>query len=134
MWKKYLLSLAISSSYLSAVADRFGLWGVAGADGVVWGNYEQFLAYTKYLNGWAPEALIPFLGGSATFLEIILPLMFIFKFKVRYAAIISTALLSTFALAMIFSGGLKGPLDYSVFTAIFASLILVEDKKAKGQE
>lgn len=133
MWKKYLLSLAISASYLSAVADRFGLWGAAGSEGVVWGNYEQFLIYTKYLNAWAPEAMIPFLGGSATFLEIVIPIMFICRIKTNIAALMSTGLLGLFALAMTFTGGLKGPLDYSVFTALFASLLLAEVAKKKNE-
>lgn len=133
MWKKYLLSLAISASYLSAVADRFGLWGVAGSEGVVWGNYEQFLIYTKYLNAWAPEAMIPFLGGSATFLEIVISIMFICRIKTNIAALMSTGLLGLFALAMTFTGGLKGPLDYSVFTALFASLLLAEVASKKNE-
>jgi hypothetical protein len=34
-----LLRVALAFSFLSAVADRFGLWGQFGVDGVSWGDF-----------------------------------------------------------------------------------------------
>jgi hypothetical protein len=35
------LRLALAGSFLSAVADRFGLWGVYGSPNVAWGSYPD---------------------------------------------------------------------------------------------
>ena len=44
------LRLALGVSFLSVVADRFGLWGVYGQPNVSWGNYARFVDYTAKLN------------------------------------------------------------------------------------
>lgn len=121
---EYFLRYSLAASYLSAVADRFGVWGQAGDSGVVWGNFNSFLEYTQYLNPWAPVALANVLGYIATILEIILPLLLIIGFKVRYASFASFLLLMLFALSMTLFSGIKGALDYSVFTAAAASFLL----------
>jgi len=36
--------LALGFSFLSAVADRFGLWGAYGAPHVAWGDFGRFIA------------------------------------------------------------------------------------------
>ena len=118
------LRLALAASFLSAVADRFGLWGPPGFSGVAWGDFANFLEYTAILNPWAPKVGVTALGWSATSLEVILGLFLIAGFQVRYTALASAALLLTFASAMAVFGGLKGPLDYSVFTASAAALLL----------
>jgi hypothetical protein len=40
------LRLALAGSFLSAVADRFGLWGGYGSPNVAWGSYPPFVACT----------------------------------------------------------------------------------------
>lgn len=40
------LRLALAAGFLSAVADRLGLWGPPGTPGVAWGGFGPFLAYT----------------------------------------------------------------------------------------
>src|SRR6188472_3835126 len=37
---------ALGASFLSAVADRFGLWGPYGAKNVSWGGFAHFVEYT----------------------------------------------------------------------------------------
>lgn len=118
------LRFALAGSYLSAVADRFGLWGKAGDAGVVWGNFKVFLDYTQFLNPWAPTPLSHFLGYTATALEVILAILFILGQKIRMASLMSFALLMMFALSMVFTSGIKGVFDYSVFTAAGASILL----------
>ncbi len=40
MW---FLRIALAISFLSAVADRFGLWGSPGAANVAWGDWPTFV-------------------------------------------------------------------------------------------
>ncbi len=119
-----LLRLATAANFLSPVADRFGLWGPPGASNVVWGNWENFLAYTAQVNAFAPAAVVPALAVAATLLEIGLPIMLILGFKTRLAALGSALLTLIFALAMAISFGIKAPLDYAVFVDCTSALLL----------
>ncbi len=127
MYRERALSYALALSFLSAVADRFGLWGATGSPGIAWGNYTSFLAYTKHLNSWAPDFLISTLGGVATFLEVSLALCLLIGFKRKYAAFASGVLLSIFAISMILTDGPKGPFDYGVFSAAAGAFFLSGD-------
>ena len=40
------MRMALAAGFLSAVADRFGLWGPIGTPGVSWGGFAKFLDYT----------------------------------------------------------------------------------------
>ena len=53
---QWFLRVSIAVGFLSAVADRFGLWGPPGTPGVSWGAWEPFLTYVAKLN-WFPPAL-----------------------------------------------------------------------------
>jgi len=57
-----LLRIAIALAFLSAVADRFGLWGRPGKQGVSWGDLAHFNAYVTKLNWFLPAAVIPAVG------------------------------------------------------------------------
>lgn len=46
---KIFLRLALSAGFLSAVADRFGIWSKEVS---VWGNWDSFLNYTQVINPW----------------------------------------------------------------------------------
>ena len=70
-----VLRLGLGLGFLSAVADRFGLWGPFGERNVEWGNYSRFLDYTQTLNGFWPASLIPTLGAVATGAEILFGLL-----------------------------------------------------------
>ncbi|MAZ27666.1 MAG: DoxX family protein [Cytophagaceae bacterium] len=111
---KLFLRLAISIGFLSAVADRFGLWN---KDVSVWGNLDNFLNYTQQINPWIPDSLISTIGIIATAAEIIFAFFLIIGFKTELFAKWSGFLLLLFALSMTFSTGIKGALDFSVFTA-----------------
>lgn len=111
---KLFLRLAISLGFISAVADRFGWWNEKVS---VWGDWNSFLAYTQLINPWAPDSLIPTIGILATTAEIIFAIFLIIGFKTELFAKLSGFLLLLFALAMTFSIGIKGALDYSVFSA-----------------
>ena len=118
---KLFLRLSISIGFLSAVADRFGMWNKEVA---VWGNWENFLDYTKIINPVIPENLIEPVGIIATVVEIILPVFLLIRYKTETFAKISGFLLLIFALSMTFSTGIKATFDFSVFTASAAAFAL----------
>ena len=121
---KWLLRLALAVAFLSAVADRFGIWGEPGAAGVAWGDWNTFLAYVAILNQFLPESLIPVLGWVATMAEVVLALGLIIGWQLKWFALASGLLLTTFALAMTIALGVKVPIDYSVFTASAGAFLL----------
>src|ERR1700754_4455394 len=61
-----VLRYGLGLGFLSAVADRFGLWGAFGQPNVEWGNFARFLEYTHTLNWYVPAGMIPLLGITAT--------------------------------------------------------------------
>ncbi len=101
---KLFLRIAISAGFLSAVADRFGLWSKEDS---VWGNWDSFLDYTHLINPWFPSSLIPAIGIIATTAEIIFSICLIVGFKTKLFANLSGFLLFIFALSMTFSIGIK---------------------------
>ncbi len=118
---KLFLRFALSFSFLSAVVDRFGIW----SDQIsVWGNWNNFLAYTQLINPWFPEFLHAPIGILATAAEIIFAIGLILGFKTEIFAKLSGFLLLIFALSMTFSTGIKGAFDYSVFSASAAAFAL----------
>jgi uncharacterized membrane protein YphA (DoxX/SURF4 family) len=118
------LRLALGISFLSAVADRFGLWGVYGQPNVAWGNYARFVAYTAKLNWFLPTATIPALAIISTAAETLFGLLLVLGWKTRITALLSGVLLSIFALTMTMASGVKAPLDFSVFSAAGGALLL----------
>jgi len=118
------LRIALGSTFLAAVADRFGLWGGPGENLVAWGNFQDFLDYTALLNPYLPTLMVPVIGWIVTIAEIVLGAALIIGFRIRETALISGTLLLFFAIAMAVSIGIKSPLDYSVFTASAAALLL----------
>ena len=118
------LRWALGLAFLSAVADRLGFWGHAGAEGVSWGNFTAFLEYTALLNPFVPETLIFPLGLFVTITEVVLAAALILGLWTRQAALASGVLIILFAAGMLIGLGIKPPLDYSVFTAAGAALLL----------
>lgn len=121
MLTKLFLRLSIGIGFLSAVADRFGLWPDAVS---VWGNFENFLEYTSVLSPWAPDGLVYLLGIGATVAEIIFGVCLIIGFKTEFMAKLSGGLLLVFAISMTLTGSVKAPLDYGVFGLAAASFAL----------
>jgi uncharacterized membrane protein YphA (DoxX/SURF4 family) len=111
---KLFLRFAIGTAFLSAVADRLGWWNEKVS---TWGNWSNFLEYTHLINPWFPDSFIQILAIIATVAEIIFGVFLIIGFKTELIAKLSGCLLLLFALSMTFSTGVKGAMDYSVFTA-----------------
>lgn len=122
--------IAIGLSFLSAVADRIGLWTlILGSENVVWGNMENFIVYTGVLVPWIPNQILPLLAWSVTLVEIVFGVLLIIGFRQRIVALFSGILLLTFAFSMLFFTSFKAPLDYSVFTAAACSFLLYKNSK-----
>jgi uncharacterized membrane protein YphA (DoxX/SURF4 family) len=118
------LRYALGLGFLSAVADRFGLWGPIGQPNVSWGNFSQFLEYTATLNPYAPAAMIPALGVIATGAEILFGLLLLVGWHTRATALLSGLLLLLFGVSMALVLGVKAPLNYAVFAAAGRSFLL----------
>jgi putative oxidoreductase len=119
-----ILRLALGLTLLSAVADRFGIWGPPGAGTVSWGDWTYFVAYTAKVNSFLPSSLAPALAVIATAAEGLLGIALILGIFRRPVAIASAVLFALFAGAMTLSFGVKAPLDYSVFVDFAAAFIL----------
>ena len=118
------LRLALGTAFLSAVADRFGLWGAYGQPNVAWGDYARFVAYTAKLNWFLPAAVIRVVALISTVAETIFGLLLILGWKTRITALLSGVLLILFALAMTMALGVKAPLNLSVFSAAAGAVLL----------
>ena len=127
--------LALGIGFLSAVADRFGLWGPSGTRNVAWGDFQHFVQYTARLNPELPARVIRPLGVFVTVCEIAFGVALIAGVGVRIIGLLSGALLLAFAVGMSVGTGAKTALDASVFAASAASFLLasqVQHRKPNG--
>ncbi len=118
------LRWALGVTLLSAVADRFGGWGLPGSANASWGDWTHFVAYTAKVNGFLPATLAPALAVVATAAEIVLGVALLLGVYRRAVAWAAAGLFITFAAAMSLSFGVKAPLNYSVFADAAAALLL----------
>ncbi len=123
-WASVAVRVALAAAFLSAVADRFGLWGGPGSQGVAWGSIENYESYVGQLAWFAPAALVPVLGWIATIAEISIAAGLLIGWQLRWFALAASLLLLAFAVAMGGALGPKPPLDYSVLSAAAAALLL----------
>lgn len=119
-WAVRYTRIALGAAFLSGIASRFGLWG----EGVGYGSFANFVRYTGEVNSFMPASTIPTLAWAATVAELALGVALILGVGLRWAALGSALLLFLFGTAMAISFGLKEPLDYSVFSASAAALLL----------
>lgn len=120
MW---LLRAALAVAFLSAVADRFGLWGEFGS-GAAWGDFERFTEYTAQLLWFLPPSLVSPAAVLATVAETVVAGGLLVGWRLHWWAFAAAALLLSFALAMTGALGVKAPTDYSVWTAAAAAFLL----------
>lgn len=113
--------VSLGAAFLSGIASRFGLYG----RNVGYGTFTNFIHYTAQVNSFMPAVTIPFLAWSATVAELLLGVLLIAGLWPRWTAAASSILLFLFGAAMTASAGIKSPLDYSVFSASAAALLLV---------
>lgn len=118
------LRYALAAAFLSAVADRLGLWGPPGTPNVDWGTPVNFKLAVAQLNPWLPTAIAPSFAWFITAIEVGLAVLLIVGRAQRATALGSGILLTLFAIAMAIVLGVKSPLNYSVFTAAAAAFLL----------
>ena len=112
--------LGILYARIALGASRFGLYG----ENVGYGNFSNFVKYTGEVNSFMPAFTIPFLAWSATAAELVLGFALILGVRPRWVALGSAVLLALFGVTMAISFGIKSPLDYSVFSASAAAVLL----------
>lgn len=112
--------LALGAAFLSAVSSRFGLWDMR----VDLKHFANFVQYTAEVNSFLPRSVIPFLAWAATVAETSCGILLMVGWRLRWVAIASAILLAMFGTAMAISLGLKSPMDYSVFSASGAAVLL----------
>jgi uncharacterized membrane protein YphA (DoxX/SURF4 family) len=118
------LRCALGLGFLSAVADRLGLWGGFGQPNVEWGTFSRFLEYTHTLNWYLPAGVIPLVGIIATGAETLFGLLLIVGWYTRATAFLTGLLLLVFGLSMTLALGIKAPLNFAVFTGVGAAWLL----------
>jgi uncharacterized membrane protein YphA (DoxX/SURF4 family) len=82
------------------------------------------MQYTAKVNSFMPPAAIPFLAWAATVGELFCGIALILGIWPRWVALGSALLLALFGIAMAISFGIKSPMDYSVFSASGAAILL----------
>ena len=112
--------VALGAAFLSAVASRFGLWNKA----LDLRHFANFIEYTAEVNSFLPRAVIPYVAVVATLCETTLGILLILGLWPRWVSLASATLLAMFGTAMAISFGLKSPMDYSVFSASGAAVLL----------
>jgi putative oxidoreductase len=119
-----LLRGALGLTFLTPVFDRLGILGPMGTGNIEWGNWENFIDYTAMLMPYLSRPITNVMGGIATASEFTIAVLLIIGFKTKYAAIGSALLTLTFILFMTTSVGIQKPINFGVFTASAASLLL----------
>lgn len=112
--------LALGTAFLSAVSGRFGLWD--GSFDLK--HFAGFLDYAGEVLSFMPKVTVPYLAGAATFCETALGILLLIGLWPCWVSLASAVLLATFGTSMAISLGLKSPMDYSVYSASSAALLL----------
>ena len=122
VWLLYA-RFALGAAFLSAVASRFGLWDRT----LDLKHFANFIQYAAEVNSFLPRAVIPYIAVAATVAETSLGILLILGLWLRWVSLASAGLLAIFGMAMAISFGLKSPMDYSVFSASGAAVLLAHD-------
>ncbi|ORW95287.1 hypothetical protein [Mycolicibacter terrae] len=113
------LRVSLAAAFLSAVADRFGLWELFGQGN--WGSMGPFTDYTHELVPFASGSLLTVIAWAATFTEAILGLLLLAGAWPQLVGGATCLVLTIFGTAMALSAGFEAPLSYSVFSAASAA-------------
>lgn len=82
---------------LGAVADRFGILGAPGSDGVSWGSFPAFVDYTRTLLPGPLRDFATVAGIAATVLEVALGIGLVCGVSARVTELGAAGLLAIFA-------------------------------------
>ncbi len=111
---------ALGVAFLSAVAGRFGLWDRTFDPK----HFTNFLEYAGEVLSFMPKAAVPYLAWAATVCETSFGILLILGLWPRLISLGSAILLALFGTAMAISFGPKSPMDYSVYSASGAAVLL----------
>lgn len=123
-WMAVLVRVVVAAQLLNAVADRFGLWGLPGADGVAWGSYDNFIGFTRQLSSFLPAETAPVLAHLATVGELVLGIGLLVGIGLRWVAGGAAVLLVSFGVAMTITVPLEQQFSYSVFLLAAGMFVL----------
>jgi uncharacterized membrane protein YphA (DoxX/SURF4 family) len=116
--------LAVATAFLSAVADRTGLWGAPDSKYASWGNRETFKVYSNQLIFLAPDLLKEPLAFPATILEVVFAVLLLIGYITKTTAQLSGLLPVLFAVTMTMAFGIKSTFTYSVWIGAGACFLL----------
>ena len=119
-WGVRYARVVLGTAFLSAVASRFGLWDKT----VDMKHFANFLQYAAQVLSFVPTAFVPLLAWTATAFETTLGTLLILGLWPRWVSLASAVLLAMFGTAMAISFGVQSPMDYSVFSASSAAVLL----------
>lgn len=120
----WMVRIALLVAFLSAVADRLGIWGPPRASGVSWGNIPNYEEYVAQLNWYLPTGLVPAAGLVATTCGVIFAIGLLIGWRLRWVAVGTGLLLTIFAVTMAAALGPKSTLGYSVSSAAAVAFLL----------
>jgi len=118
--RSFYARFALGAAFLSAVAGRFGLWERT----CDLRHFASFLEYAGEVLSFLPKAAIPYFAWAATACETSFGILLILGLWPRWVSLGSAILLAMFGTAMAISLGLKSPMDYSVYSASGAAVLL----------
>jgi putative oxidoreductase len=116
--------LWIAVDFAYSIADRFGLLGPYGSLGVSWGNWQNFVTYTRFLNGSLPVAAAPFLAVAATLYETALTVTLALGIYSRFSLMATSVLTAIYVVTMSVAGGFQSQFDFAVLLICTGSLFL----------
>lgn len=119
-----VLRFALGIGFLLPVMDRLGILGKPGTNGVAWGDWSHFTAYTQTLIPFLTHRLINLAAFMATLAEIIFGIALISGFKIRMAGLGAAILTLIFGVSMAITQGIGAPFAYPVFVFTGAALLL----------
>ena len=121
---RIFVRFALGGAFLSAIADRFGVYGPPGSKFVGFGDWLHFIKFVAVLTWFLPKGLIPTVAVLETVIELALGVALLLGIYQRQVALSSAALLMSFALTMSLALRINVALSYSVFSAAGAALLL----------
>jgi len=129
-WGVLYTRIAVGAAFLSAVASRFGVWDLSFN---VAGHFAKFIQFTGEVNSFMPAWTIPYLAVAATIAESTFGILLVLGLWQRWVSIGAAVLLFLFGTAMAISYGPQSPMDYSVFSASGAAVMLALNAFAKHE-
>lgn len=117
----WLAAVLLALDFAGAVADRFGLFGT---EGVSWGTWDAFVAYTARLLPFVPDSLVEAAAVSATAGEVVLAVWLLSGWQRRWAGKAAAGLLTVYLVAMGLAVGLTEVARFALPLQIGGALLV----------